>query len=329
MKPQAPPAEPVAGWLPAGLGPRGGKHWKKGGREYTGKIPPGTSPDSKAFLEYLQQQTGGNGEGAAQYAKDAQGHEHKGKGEGGGQFTSGGDGDDGGDGKGKVVAKKSEFRKRSEKAEKRTGALSEEELRADIKGVSLTPEQDQLVNFFYGCVGDDLRAMPERDRLSHGHAMHSVASKLPKKAIKRINQYVSSLHVTATWQPVTEEFEKRSGFHPKKSNVVLGFYDTRDGSLWSDGGEFVDVEDSRRGVLSHELGHGIDGPKFELTDSEEWQRAYQAEIEGKQLSDYGATEPREGFAEFCRAAYGSDVEGKEIERLFPLCTAFFKKRGLL
>ncbi len=75
--PAAPPAEPVAGWIPAGLGPRGGRHWKKGGREYTGKVPPGASPDSKAFLEYLQQQTGGNGEGAAQYAKDAAGHEHK------------------------------------------------------------------------------------------------------------------------------------------------------------------------------------------------------------------------------------------------------------
>ena len=49
----------------------------------------------------------------------------------------------------------------------------------------------------------------------------------------------------------------------------------------------------------------------------------------KQLSQYGATSALEGFAEFARAAHGTDVSAEEIARQFPKCAAFFRVRGFI
>lgn len=230
---------------------------------------------------------------------------------------------------GATPPKKSDFAKAVTKSA--GPAVAVDKLRDEIRAMTFTPEQDTLVNVFFGSARGDLRDMPEYAKLFHIHAFQSVVAKLPKKAVERVSRHLGAVRVHATSEPVTKEWLDRTfGLHKLKAGeAILGFYSTHDGALWVDGVETADAENSRRGVWSHEMGHVIDGPKFELSKSPEWQEAFAAEIAGKQLSDYAATSACEGFAEFCRAVYGTDVERAKVAALFPRCTAFFQKRKLI
>ncbi|HEY1187166.1 MAG TPA: hypothetical protein VGE74_05880 [Gemmata sp.] len=92
------------------------------------------------------------------------------------------------------------------------------------------------------------------------------------------------------------------------------------------------------GVYAHELGHALDGPDNEITKSDEWRDVFASEIAydveevrkrkaAPRLTEYAGTKPSEGFAEFTRLVYGSDVPHDQIAREFPKATALFKSRG--
>lgn len=97
---------------------------------------------------------------------------------------------------------------------------------------------------------------------------------------------------------------------------------------------------TRRDVYAHELTHAIDGPEgSRLSDADEWEEAWQEEINydrasalvsGREppLTAYAASMPVEGFAEFGRLLYGTDVPLEQIERDFPKASAYFKAKGL-
>lgn len=75
--------------------------------------------------------------------------------------------------------------------------------------------------------------------------------------------------------------------------------------------------------------HAIDGPGREISNSPEWQRAFQKEISRGKLSKYATTSPSEGFAEFGRLVYGNKVSAGELHRKFPLAAAVWQKHGLM
>ncbi len=85
------------------------------------------------------------------------------------------------------------------------------------------------------------------------------------------------------------------------------------------------------GHLCHDLAgkaHAVDG-NYDFSGTDAWDAAWRAEIKvpGKPLSDYAATLPHEGFAEFGRLVFGGNhVDAKN---LFPKCWAFWKEKGLV
>lgn len=88
------------------------------------------------------------------------------------------------------------------------------------------------------------------------------------------------------------------------------------------------------GVYAHEVSHALDGPEQIHSRSAAWARAFDEEIahtgdrrargEAPRLSIYAASRPSEGFAEFGRLVYGSDVPHAQIAKEFPKATAYFK-----
>lgn len=98
----------------------------------------------------------------------------------------------------------------------------------------------------------------------------------------------------------------------------------------------------------HEMGHAIDRALFERevarksnyglhakkayisNSSHAWATAFNKEIAGPggRLSGYAQTSRHEGFAEFARLVYHSDVPLSTIESNMPLCTRLWKKWGL-
>jgi hypothetical protein len=292
------------------------------------------SPEDKARYEHLNKKKGKPpGSKPLSESKDASGHEHKGKGEGGGQFTAGSGGSEGENDKGKT--RPDRRYRRSEKAAhdaRDTQGLSHEAIGERLKAIQFTPEQDSALNFLYGSA-DGMRNLSPEDRRQHSYALYRTVAKMPEGATRRLGAHLGKVHAAATFDEVTREFDRRTfGLNLKPGEAVAGFYSRLDKALWIDGtsehGESI-ADDTQRGLWAHEMGHALDGPNREYSESPEWQSVFQEEIAGKQLSNYAATSATEGFAEFCRAVYGTDVPHDRIEKLFPGSVAYFRKRGLL
>ncbi len=196
-------------------------------------------------------------------------------------------------------------------------------------------------------------------------AMNRVMSSMPTAAHDRIAQHIKS----ATFHPDTkgiglaavDDFLQTEGL-PEEIKQQLGEQRqliesgelspggafTRSGQLHVDGdyaysepmpGKHTTGSGAQtHEVYAHELGHAIDGPNGELSESPEWQSAWGGEMKygvdqkftGKKprLTEYGGTTPSEGLAEFARLLYGSDTPTAEIEADFPQASEYFKRQNL-
>ena len=122
----------------------------------------------------------------------------------------------------------------------------------------------------------------------------------------------NGVYVDGGWKPTTNRLQGRHGFAM---------------------GQEIPTEQ----VRAHEYGHAIDGPNKEYSKSAEWRGpdgAWTKDIMGAgkdaPLSEYGGDPryPSEGFAEFCRLLYGTDIPTAQIAKDFPNASKFFKDRGL-
>jgi len=131
--------------------------------------------------------------------------------------------------------------------------------------------------------------------------------------------------------------------------AMVGCYDTINRSMHLDGAAIdpttgrplknledglYSVTGSEHEVYAHELAHAIDGPDKEYSGSADWQEAFASEIgyDGRggpiKLTDYGASEPSEGFAEFARTVFGGEASLDMVEKDFPKASQFFRDKGL-
>lgn len=100
------------------------------------------------------------------------------------------------------------------------------------------------------------------------------------------------------------------------------------------GGRYGEMADlSSHQIAAHEMGHAIDGPDHTHSGSSGWRYAWGKDIQGrglkeKPLTDYAVSMASEGFAEFARLVYASDVPTERIARDFPEASKYFKKHGL-
>jgi capsid protein len=82
-------------------------------------------------------------------------------------------------------------------------------------------------------------------------------------------------------------------------------------------------------VYAHEFGHGVDGPKKELSRKPEWQSAWEEEIKTGKLNRYAASSTSEGFAEFSRLLHAGEHDREAVRKQFPRCYAFWESRKLI
>ncbi len=202
-------------------------------------------------------------------------------------------------------------------------------LMRNIQEIKLTPSQAKALNHFFKL--GNFSNLSEMTRLRHAHALYSVCSKLPEKSVELIVNNVRQFKIVENTRETNAEFKKQTNRNVEKGFSMMGFYSVFTGAIVCDG--YVDRPGAdpqlvQRGVWAHELGHAIDG-SFELSKSTDWQSAFDQEIKSGGLSEYATTSPQEGFAEFSRLIYGSDVERESAVGKFPLCAKFFGKRGLL
>lgn len=259
-------------------------------------------------------------------SEDAAGHEHKGSGPGGGQFTSKGTG-----GAGATAARQptsAEIRALGFDTHKAVTAL--DKMHDAVKASKVSAEHQKIYH----------------------DAIDAVCRTFTPEAAKRFQRHMNEAHFYESLPEVTNAIigelpgDLAQKFKTRRPDATFGGAYTHvpgkeaRGKLFLDGGEdtgqeFDDKPEYKyhnklghcKSVYSHEFGHVIDGPDLEISRSKEWQAAWKKEIvEGKSLSQYAESKSQEGFAEFHRLLF---QDKKAAAEKFPMCYAVWKKWGLV
>lgn len=239
----------------------------------------------------------------AEYVTDSLGLEHKEKGSSeGGQFTSKGGGGNGASSGGAGVLPTQSGPKISPVDCRSRGSFEQSVMTAYSQSPHAKAVKDTI-----------------------GRISDTTIQRLAKTGgMRRVVSYDTPQEVTRTWQ----DLERRDGNPKKAKELCGGFYDHETGDVHSDGGDPA-------GTLAHEIGHAIDfdgmhGPYYH-SSSDEFRYCWSQELKRGQLTEYAASNPSEGFAEFVRWMYTnySDSNPNWPAEVFPLTYGYFTRHGLI
>lgn len=219
-----------------------------------------------------------------------------------------------------------------------------------------------------GALASFASTAPEAKRKQYAAGLGEATASMPPKAIERvakslkgIDWYESAAEIGPAMidaslkgasPELAEHLKEIRGRFERGEMVAGGAYTPATGRAWLDGDATMPAgDDGRHGhsgkvpaasIYAHELGHAIDRGEdgTPLSRSGEWMDAFEGEIshhdyaagrakEGPPpLSRYAATSAEEGFAEFARLVYASDVPHAQIREEFPRAVDFFRGQGL-
>ncbi len=218
----------------------------------------------------------------------------------------------------------------------------------DAAGSGIATQSDfkSAVSFgnFIGAAMSSVADVSSEKLSARVKAAKDVASKLTPAALSRLSESVRSVKSYKDTDGIKEAFNKIPGVSPATDDEdVGGFYDPVNGTLHIDGGFGSIYKDSlgesnlsAKGIYAHEVTHGIDAQLnsrgkrvYALSAMPAFRDAFNEEIADGQLSDFATTHPSEGFAEFGRLLYGSDVPIETVAKRFPKTLAYFRSEGLV
>lgn len=208
---------------------------------------------------------------------------------------------------------------------------------------------------------DATHGLSDEQRQTFHAAMHRATQHMPAAAHERIDRHLKATRFHTDTKTLGDAAfaaamavpgispEGRAKLEAKKKEIDAGGGSAGGAFIQNTGELHIDGDHEHRKempgkysfgkvmpaheVYTHELGHVIDGPGHEISKSDEWRKAFDAEIKNPHegvypLTKYGASRPSEGLAEFSRLVYGSSVPTEQIEKDFPLASQVFKDRGL-
>jgi hypothetical protein len=202
----------------------------------------------------------------------------------------------------------------------------------------------------HASLGKSLHQNPGLDAATkekYSRGLHRVLSRMPERAVATLGRTAR----TVSWHQSSDALTRAvTAKYPESSAQKVskgGVYRTSGAYVFGQGELFLDGDKNRgkdqtgpdrsnvHETYAHELSHALD-MRFtggQHSDSPEFREAWAKEIaeqpDGRaKLSRYAATSPAEGWAEFGRMLYATDVPHEVIERHFPLTSAIWKARGL-
>jgi hypothetical protein len=163
-------------------------------------------------------------------------------------------------------------------------------------------------------------------------AAHAIFDQLTREAIERFNRHVAGYR----FFPDTHQLSLHCvpGYATLPANLqpifrASGSYNWLTRELELDGSDhFTGVPVSIQDRYTHEFGHAIDGPNYEISDTQDWQVAWRAEIQPNPPNPNASTDQRERFAAFSTMAFGSTAKRTALEQSHPLCVAVWRAHNL-
>lgn len=155
-------------------------------------------------------------------------------------------------------------------------------------------------------------------------AARFVASRLTPTVYQRLSENrITSLVSHQDVPAISSAWKRLTG---EDDGAVEGYYDSATGEM------AVNGEDPA-GTLAHEMAHALDssglGGYWQISTSDEWKSAWRRELCSGEPSEYAATDPTEGFAEFCRLLW-AHPEGRNVAaHKFKSCSLLAYKYGIV
>ncbi len=245
------------------------------------------------------------------YTTDAAGHEHKGAGPGGGQFTGHGGGAETHRLVGPESAPGQPPKANNSPSEANTQVASEHHATA----ASLVSKSPHL--------SEEKAAQYTKTLASAFEKMSPTA----REAVNKVIKYGGTANFHNTPQDLTKAVEKQTG---KKERSILSGAVVNDRThhhLHLDGDNGTDKAE---GVYLHELAHMIDDDHIH-SDNPAWKTAWKREIfnpkAGARVIKYARINEAEGFAEIHRLITTEGVDS--ARQHWPKCVKYFEDKGLV
>jgi hypothetical protein len=175
----------------------------------------------------------------------------------------------------------------------------------------------------------DAPGLPEKTAQAYREAAHAVAEKMTPEAIDRFNRHVMHTQFYGDSDQLRAGYERQVKQPLREGEELLGFCTHYPGT----GKTIVNLDEpdeshaNRFHTYAHEFAHATDGPKHELSETDEWRSAWDAEIKQGKIppSEYATTDQHEGFAEYARMVMTMPAVAK---RDFPRCWEFWRRKGI-
>jgi hypothetical protein len=168
-------------------------------------------------------------------------------------------------------------------------------------------------------------SLPHTMQAEYRQACAAVTSEVSQAGLHRVAENVKEFRFYRTHEELTEAFRSK---YPKAKihGVLKGCFD-RDGTIHLDGGGTKFGQSATLAEFyAHELTHAIDGNNHEISDSEAWKKAWNAERDF--LNANGRKKPSEGFAEFGEMILGRIVSRTQMKDAMPKCLKIWEKNKL-
>lgn len=208
----------------------------------------------------------------------------------------------------------------------------------DSSGLKSHPESTDLAKKVHEKLHDHLQKhknLTDKQKKAYSKALNDVLNRIHPEALKRVVKNTKRADFFPNADDLKEAmiapYPNSARFEGKK---IAGCYDMNRETLLLDGE--AEVPSLEKGYTvhapqhsyAHELGHAIDGPNRDISESKEWKKAWKEELSGGILTESAASKPMDGFAEFCRLVYAGTTSRDDIKKRFPKSVAVFEVRGI-
>lgn len=169
------------------------------------------------------------------------------------------------------------------------------------------------------------KAVGDKQAAKYHQAVGLVLTAMPTTALRRINANIKRYEFYDNIDSLSQ-FYRSLEPEKGKGELVAGLYNGVEKRVALDKGY------DQLGTYAHELSHAIDMNVQGFSgkgNTYAWERAWKEEIVNGNLTNYAKTSKAEGFAEFGRALYASDIPNKNLKQQFPKCYALFTGWGFV
>jgi hypothetical protein len=171
-------------------------------------------------------------------------------------------------------------------------------------------------------------ALSKHGRDEYRKSIHVVLSRMTPKALARLHANVKEYKFYSLLEGLTAGIKaKYPTWKPKVGKTIKGLFD-KDGTIHMNGrgdGVLHGLPASLEEFQAHELAHGIDGTKHEISGSKPWRDAWNAEIN---FLTHGKKSVSEGWAEFAQMLLGQGMTRKTLKEVMPKCLKVWEDNGL-